>query len=331
MNLIEFSNQISALTTKRIPYFFVIDFEMKRPVVCRLEEAADFGLFYNIKGKTNADENPEIQQVSLKSNPISQEIYSRKLNQVIEELKNGNSFLLNLTFPTPISTNLSLKEIFYASEAPYKLYLKDEFVVFSPESFIQIEGNKISTYPMKGTIDAAIPNADEILINDEKEAREHHTIVDLMRNDLSIIAEDVQVERFRYLEKIKTHKGEILQTSSKISGVLPKDWETVFGENLLKILPAGSISGAPKKKTVEIIQSVEEVPRGYYTGVFGVFDGENFDSAVAIRFVEKQGEQLYFKSGGGITAQSDAQKEYEELIQKIYLPIFDKNQKNKSS
>lgn len=321
MELSQFSKQISEYTIQKIPYFFLIDFEMKNPMVCKLDEAEANGILYNIKGKTNADEKVQIPKPELTYTAIDKENYFKKIDTVIEELKNGNSFLLNLTFPTPINCNLSLKEIFYASHAPYKLFMKDRFVVFSPESFIQISHNRISTFPMKGTIDANIPDADQILINNQKEAWEHHTIVDLMRNDLSLIAEKVSVERFRYIDKIKTHKGEILQTSSAISGNLNEGWENNFGENLLKLLPAGSISGAPKKKTVEIIQSVEDVPRGYYTGIFGLFDGENLDSAVAIRFVEKQNQQLYFKSGGGITANSDPQKEYDELIQKIYLPI----------
>lgn len=321
MELSQFSKQISEYTTQKIPYFFLIDFEMKNPMVCKLDEAEANGILYNIKGKTNAAEQIQIPKPELTYTAIDKENYFEKINTVIEELKNGNSFLLNLTFPTPINCNLSLKEIFYASHAPYKLFMKDRFVVFSPESFIQISQNRISTFPMKGTIDANIPDAEQILINNQKEAWEHHTIVDLMRNDLSLIAEKVSVERFRYIDKIKTHKGEILQTSSAISGNLNEGWENNFGENLLKLLPAGSISGAPKKKTVEIIQSVEDVPRDYYTGIFGLFDGEDLDSAVAIRFVEKQNQQLYFKSGGGITANSDPQKEYDELIQKIYLPI----------
>jgi len=88
------------------------------------------------------------------------------------------------------------------------------------------------------------------------------------------------------------------------------------------MLPAGSISGAPKKKTIEIIREVEGYERGFYTGIFGYFDGKNLDSAVAIRFIEKQGEKLIFKSGGGITYQSDWEKEYEEMQKKVYVPIF---------
>ena len=109
--------------------------------------------------------------------------------------------------------------------------------------------------------------------------------------------------------------------SSKISGQLPESYTSTLGDILLKLLPAGSITGAPKPKTVEIIKRVENYNRNFYTGIFGYYDGKNLDSAVVIRFIEKENNQLYFKSGGGITSMSDARKEYEELIQKIYVPI----------
>ena len=90
---------------------------------------------------------------------------------------------------------------------------------------------------------------------------------------------------------------------------------------LLGMLPAGSICGAPKAKTVSIIQEVEQGPRGYYTGIFGYFDGENLDSAVNIRYLEKKDGQLLYRSGGGITFLSDLESEYKELIEKIYVPV----------
>ena len=86
-------------------------------------------------------------------------------------------------------------------------------------------------------------------------------------------------------------------------------------------LPAGSICGAPKKKTLEIISKSETYKRGYYTGVFGIFDGSELQSAVMIRFIEKNGTEFLFKSGGGITFYSDPVKEYQELIDKVYVPI----------
>jgi para-aminobenzoate synthetase component 1 len=223
--------------------------------------------------------------------------------------------------PSRINTNLSPEEIFYRSEAPYKICLKDQFVCFSPEIFVRIKDEVISSYPMKGTIDANIDKAEELLLNDEKEVAEHHTIVDLIRNDLSIVATDVHVDRLMYIDRICTNRGDLLQMSSQISGQLPANYQQSIGTILTKLLPAGSICGAPKPKTLEIINKVESYKRGYYTGVFGVFDGQNLDSCVLIRYLEQDGEQLIFKSGGGITFLSDCQTEYNELIQKVYVPI----------
>ena len=87
------------------------------------------------------------------------------------------------------------------------------------------------------------------------------------------------------------------------------------------MLPAGSISGAPKQKTVEIIQRAEICPRGYYTGIFGIYTSDEFISAVNIRYIEKKDKEFFFRSGGGITAFSNVNDEYKELIQKVYVPI----------
>ena len=108
--------------------------------------------------------------------------------------------------------------------------------------------NKIYTYPMKGTIDASQPNAKANLLKDEKEQREHYTIVDLMRNDLAMVAKNIKVSRFRYIDSIYTEQGEILQTSSEIYGELEDNWQNKIGSILAALLPAGSISGAPKEK-----------------------------------------------------------------------------------
>jgi para-aminobenzoate synthetase component 1 len=217
---------------------------------------------------------------------------------------------------------VSLEHIFHRAKAPYKLYYKDQFVVYSPECFIKIKDGYIYSYPMKGTIDASLPNARKTLTNNTKEINEHNTIVDLIRNDLSKVARDVQVTRFRYIDKIKTQKNEIYHTSSEIRGKLLKGWQKQLPELLLTMLPAGSICGAPKEKTVSIIREVEEEKRGYYTGVFGYFDGENLESAVNIRYLEKKEGQILYRSGGGITFMSNLESEYNELIEKIYVPVI---------
>ena len=236
-------------------------------------------------------------------------------------LNYGDTFLLNLTAKTEVQISQSLEDTFYISKAKYKLWVKNEFLVFSPETFIQISDGKIYSYPMKGTIDAAIPGAEEIILTNEKEKAEHVTIVDLIRNDLSMVATDVQVSRFRYVDTITTSHKNLLQVSSEIVGILPEDYLSKIGDILISLLPAGSISGAPKKKTLEIIRMAEQEKRSYYTGVMGLFDGEKLDTGVMIRFVEQSGNRFFYRSGGGITTQSDPEMEYQEMIDKVYVPI----------
>jgi len=173
---------------------------------------------------------------------------------------------------------------------------------------------------MKGTIDASIEDAEYKILHNEKEMAEHTMVVDLLRNDLSIVAKDVRVEKFRYVQKIDSGKKELLQVSSHISGKVGNNWHEKIGDILSSLLPAGSISGTPKKSTLEIIKDTEEYDRGFFSGIFGVYDGESFDSGVMIRFIEKTNNGYVYKSGGGITLDSDALLEYNELLDKVYFP-----------
>ncbi len=322
MTIEAFKQTVNQYATTKTPFLFVVDFEMQQPFVCKIDEAIGSRILYDINGKTNSPKQPHtIKNFLLESFPIRKDVFNEKIEKVIHEQNIGNSYLLNLTFATPISINCSLNEVFAKSKASYKLLFDDKFVVFSPECFVRIVDNSIYTYPMKGTIDASLCNAEQIIMHNDKERCEHNTIVDLMRNDLSMVASNVEVVRYRYLERIKTHKGDILQTSSEIKGELGADWHEHLGDILIRLLPAGSISGAPKEKTVEIIKRIEGEDRGFYTGIFGLFDGTTVDSAVMIRFIEHIDGKCYFRSGGGITARSSAEEEYNELIQKIYVPI----------
>ena len=308
----------------------------------------------------------EISETTWQIEPPLYEDYERSFNIVKCNIMAGNSYLTNLTCRVLVSCNLSLEEIFHRAKGKYKLllrrkrtqaeekdhlkeeaqnkaHLKEEnieenltpFVCFSPETFVRIKGGRIYSYPMKGTLDASLPNAEKQLMEDRKEAAEHATIVDLIRNDLSRVAENVRVDKYRYIDVLHTNKGDILQTSSEISGRLPEDYPHHLGEILDAQLPAGSITGAPKDKTMQIIQEAEGYDRGFYTGIMGIYDQGELNSAVMIRFIEEEVfpsktenrmnyeaiRKLYFKAGGGITSKSDCRKEYEEVIQKIYLPI----------
>lgn len=314
--------QINTLAANRTPFLFIMDFDLQKPIIYPLSEIDNTQIFYYLNGQTNFQRSAMLKKaVRLEKSPILFEKYKTAFDEVHREFVKGNTFLLNLTFPTPIKINISLHEIFAFSQAKYKLYYQNKFVVFSPESFVKIKGNKISSFPMKGTIDANIPNARSVILADSKEHAEHLTIVDLIRNDLSIVAKNVRVEKFRYIDKINALGKNLLQVSSKISGELPMNWQNNLGDILQKLLPAGSISGAPKPKTVDIIRRVEGYERGYFTGIFGIFDGENLDSAVMIRFIENIDNGLVFKSGGGLTVYSNAKSEYNELMEKIYVPI----------
>ena len=321
MDLNVFKQKVNEYTKKGIPFLFLIDFEKQKPFVCKLSNLEKENIFYSINSNGNLKSIIEGETIPLQINPIKKSVYKEAFNIVKSNIILGNSYLTNLTFPTSISTSTSLIHIIKRANANYKLFFKNEFISFSPESFIKIKNNKIYTFPMKGTIDALINNAKDLLLSDKKETYEHNTIVDLMRNDLAMISTNVKINRFRYIDKIKTQKGSILQVSSEIEGELKKNWTTNFADLLLKILPAGSISGAPKEKTVEIIQQAEKKKRGYYTGVFGVFDGRNIDSAVLIRYIERNNNKLIYRSGGGITSKSDMEFEYNELLQKIYIPV----------
>lgn len=307
---------------KKIPFLFIVDFEMEQPIILRFNEINSSNLLFNINGiKNYKEEQLSIKPVLFDRYPVSFDTYRKAFDNVISELNAGNTYLLNLTFPTKIETNLSLREIFYRSNAKYKLIYNDKFVVFSPETFVVIDGGIISAFPMKGTIDADIENAREMILQDKKETAEHNTIVDLIRNDLNTVARGVSVNNFRYIEKIETNYKSLLQVSSEVSGRLDDNYFEKIGEIIFSMLPAGSITGAPKKKTIEIIKQNEPYRRGYYTGVFGYFDGNKLESAVMIRFIENTGEGLIFKSGGGITSMSNCESEYEEMIDKVYVPF----------
>ncbi|MHB8905600.1 MAG: aminodeoxychorismate synthase component I [Melioribacteraceae bacterium] len=306
----------------KIPFLFIIDFEINQPIVIKLSEVNPSNILFNINGKKNYDIKTILSNsVLFEKQPISYENYIPVYENILNEINAGNTYLLNLTFPTQISTNLTLEQIFLLSRAEYKLLYKKKFVVFSPESFVKISEGIISSFPMKGTIDASIENAEQVILNDPKEIAEHNTIVDLIRNDLSMVSKNVRVEKFRYVEKIKTNSKILLQVSSKICGDVGNDYNSRIGEIIFNLLPAGSISGAPKKKTVDIIKSTEIYSRGYYTGIFGYYDGSTLDSGVMIRFIELTDEGLIFKSGGGITFMSTPESEYQEMIDKVYVPI----------
>ncbi len=316
--------KMNMLGRSKTPFFFLISSHQN--LVLTVEEVKKSGICFHINDFKTVEQVQDFQGEDktpfyFEKFPISKADYHQKFKRVQEELHYGNSYLLNLTQPTPIRTNLSLTDIYQQAHADYKLLIPNQLVVFSPETFVKIDNQTIRSYPMKGTVSAEIENAEEKILNNQKEMAEHYTIVDLIRNDLSMVSKNVRVERFRFISKVHTHKGTLLQVSSEIVGDIGDDFFQALGSHFFRLLPAGSVTGAPKEKTVEIINAVEGYERGFYTGVFGFFDGQQLDSGVMIRYIEQNKGEMIFKSGGGVTIHSNEEEEYQELIDKVYVPI----------
>ena len=320
--LFDWTEQVNRAAQAGERFFFLLDFELRRPrffVPADWEEEGQIA--FRLPGGVGGDVECSVAKVVLTADPILTHRYLGAFELVQRGLRRGDSFLTNLTFPTPITLSGDLAAVYAGVEAKYCIYLPDEFVCFSPETFVTIsEEGYIATSPMKGTAEDS-PAGRERLLSDPKEVAEHATIVDLLRNDLSQVAAGVRVTDYRYVRAIERGAGGLVQTSSDIGGYLEDNWQGQLGEILLRLLPAGSVSGAPKAATLAIIQQAEDGPRGYYCGVAGYFDGWRLDTCVMIRFIARRGDDYYFHSGGGITALSDWRAEYEELNAKIRLPL----------
>lgn len=308
-----------------VPFLFVLDYEKCEGAIVtnpkeQYEVLFKVGAVSNFKAQPIDDANERITK-----RPESLEQYGQHFKVIQQGMKDGRSVLANLTVCTPISTTLTLKEILLTTSAKYQIYLPEaHFVCFSPERFVRITSEGIiSSDPMKGTITSDVPAAPEVILNDYKETSEHCSVVDLLRKDLSTVATNIEVSRFRYFTEIKAPEHTIFQVSSEIKGQLPTDWPSKIGSIFDKLLPAGSILGSPRESTRKLISDAEgSHTRGYYCGVFGYFDGKELDSSVLIRFIREDKEgQKYYHSGGGITINSVLEHEYQEVIDKIYLPL----------
>lgn len=314
---------MDSLAESRTPFFFMINFMMDEVVVAKETELSNYGLSVDFQNfKSSPKQLNKNTKVDFNSSPEPFKTYELGFKKIQDEIHLGNSYLTNYTCRTGLETQMTLEDFYHSAKAKYKVLWKDHFTFFSPETFIEIKNNRIYTYPMKGTIDAAVPDAESLLKNDPKEKAEHYTVVDLLRNDLSMVANDVKVDEFQRIERLHTNNKDLLAMSSVISGSLKNQYHSRIGSILKLLLPAGSILGAPKPKTLEIVLNAELVPRGWYTGVAGWFDGNDLDSCVMIRFIEQHEGKLYFRSGGGVTHMSKAEDEYLEMKNKIYVPLY---------
>lgn len=206
--------------------------------------------------------------------------------------------------------------------SPYMYYLDfEDYIVAgaSPESLIKATNNKVVTNPIAGTRPRGkTSEEDEELANDlladEKELAEHRMLVDLGRNDIGRVSEfgSISIEKYMEIEKFK----HVMHLVSEVSGNLTKDYSPL--DALIACLPAGTVSGAPKIRAMEIINELEEVKRGVYSGAVGYLSANgNMDFALAIRTMVVKGEDAFIQAGAGIVYDSVPEKEYEETLHKL--------------
>lgn len=304
------------------PFIFALDYEKSEGYLLADPLTSETDLLFDFHGTTNAPAPDCSRSLQWQIQPESLEVYARRFAIVRKGLMDGRTRLTNLTVRTPMVIGGSLEEIFHSTAAKYRMCVPGRWVCFSPETFVTIDKDgRISSEPMKGTIDASTPNVEMAILNDYKETREHVTMVEMMVDELSAVADEVRCERFRFFTRIAHHTGDILQVSSEIAGRLKPNFRENLGDLFDALTPAASICGTPKQSTLQLIRDAEQRPRGYYTGVMGYFDGESVDSGVLIRFIEQDENGAFtYRSGGGVTIDSTVEKEYHEVIQKVYLP-----------
>ncbi|MDD7738710.1 MAG: anthranilate synthase component I [Fusicatenibacter sp.] len=256
---------------------------------------------------------------------FSEKEYCEKVEQVKHYIHEGDLFQLVLSNRLEADFEGSLLDTYRVlrttNPSPYMFYFCSEDVEIagaSPETLVKVENDEIRTFPLAGTRprgknseqDAALERE---LLSDEKECAEHNMLVDLGRNDLGKLCRfgSVEVEKYMFVERY----SHVMHIGSTVKGQLREDAKSV--DAIASVLPAGTLSGAPKIRACQIIQELEGNKRGIYGGAIGYLDFTgNLDTCIAIRLAFKKNGKLYVRSGAGIVADSVPEKEYQECINK---------------
>ena len=252
--------------------------------------------------------------------------YCEKVDKIKEYIKEGHIFQLVLSQRWTIETKQSgielYKELRELNPSPYLYYFnfgEFEIIGSSPEMIVKQADNKVYTCPIAGTRKRGKNEEEDQLlrdelIQDEKERAEHVMLVDLARNDMGRIAEfgTVKVTQFMQVQNY----SHVMHMVSLVEGKKKGEFHPL--DLIASFLPAGTLSGAPKIRAMEIIDELEIARRGLYGGATGYlgFNG-NMDFCITIRTMIKKGNQVYLQAGAGIVADSVGEKEYEECCNKV--------------
>ena len=256
---------------------------------------------------------------------LSKEEYCSMVEKTKHYIKEGDIFQVVLSNPMRAKATGSLFDTYRVLRAtnpsPYMFYFSSDDIELagaSPETLAKLENGTLSTFPLAGTRprgktreeDKAL---EEGLLKDEKELAEHNMLVDLGRNDIGKISKigTVKVEKYLCVERF----SHVMHLGSTVTGIIRDDKDAVDAVDA--ILPAGTLSGAPKFRACQIIEELEQSKRGIYGGAIGYLDfAGNLDTCIAIRLVYKKNGEICIRSGAGIVADSVPEKEFQECCNK---------------
>ena len=256
---------------------------------------------------------------------VSKEEYCKVVEKTKEYIVNGDIFqaVISRQFTSPYEGSLinPYRVLRTTNPSPYMVYMNidgEEIMSTSPETLVRLKDGRLTTFPVagsrpRGKTEAEDKALEEELLADEKELAEHNMLVDLGRNDLGKISAFGSVEVTEYMMIHKYSK--IMHICSQVESNIEKGCDALSA--IESVLPAGTLSGAPKIRACEIIEELETEQRGIYGGALGYIDFTgNMDTCIAIRMAVKKDGKVYVQAGGGIVADSIPENEYEESANK---------------
>lgn len=256
---------------------------------------------------------------------FSEKQYCEMVEKAKEYIREGDIFQVVLSNPMRAEAEGSLFDTYRVlrteNPSPYMFYFSSDDIELSgasPETLAKLENGKISTFPLAGTRPRGKDDEEDKaleaeLLKDEKELAEHNMLVDLGRNDIGKVSEigSVKVEEYLSIERF----SHVMHIGSTVTGKIRADKDAVDAVDA--ILPAGTLSGAPKFRACQIIEELENDKRGVYGGAIGYLDFTgNMDTCIAIRLVYKKNGRICIRSGAGVVADSVPENEFRECINK---------------
>ncbi len=261
---------------------------------------------------------------------FDKEKYCQMVEKAKEYIREGDIFQIVLSNRLSASFEGSLLNTYRVlrtiNPSPYMFYFSGtdvEVAGASPETLVKLENGVLHTFPLAGTrprgkTDEEDKALERDLLCDEKELAEHNMLVDLGRNDLGKISKfgTVEVEKLHSVERF----SHVMHIGSTVKGIIRDDKDAL--DAIEAVLPAGTLSGAPKIRACQLIGELENNKRGIYGGAIGYIDfAGNMDTCIAIRIAYKKNGKVFVRSGAGIVADSDPEKEYQECINKAKAAV----------